>query len=338
MSVQLIIKSAAQNVEDFKLQCDLSWTIAQVKDQITSVYPTKPAREHQKLIHAGKLLPDHLPLKSILNQSQDLHIIHLVCPPPNQASNKLYSNNQKPVPENTASPTYTVPPLNPSNIYPQANQPLQPSTPFTSNAPPVFPAGTPADAIHQYLAMQQMYNQFMAQYLSQFNINVPPGQVPRTTPHVQQSAPPPAAPRPIVEDRPEGERWDFVDFLYACSRIIIFISIIVYYSSFSRIMAVCSLVFLLTLFAKMNQRRQDAQLANQRQRTEQNTRQEPQAENDNTPDTEVVNENASDDNLPVAPNQPNAQSALSVPSLILSVVTSFFTSMIPNDPMPVNVN
>ncbi|KFM79639.1 Homocysteine-responsive endoplasmic reticulum-resident ubiquitin-like domain member 2 protein, partial [Stegodyphus mimosarum] len=119
MPVTLIIKSAAQNVEDFTLNCESDWTIGKVKDQISILYPTKPQREHQKLIYGGKLLPDHLPLESALNKMQDVHIVHIVCPFPAKTDSEKPSESKE---KSTVPPAFTALPANP--VYTQMNQPL----------------------------------------------------------------------------------------------------------------------------------------------------------------------------------------------------------------------
>ncbi|KAF8787097.1 Homocysteine-responsive endoplasmic like protein [Argiope bruennichi] len=72
MTVQLIIKSATQSVDDFTLPCEMTWTIGYVKEQLSTMYPTKPKKEYQKLIYGGRLLPDDLSLEAVLNPTQDV--------------------------------------------------------------------------------------------------------------------------------------------------------------------------------------------------------------------------------------------------------------------------
>nr|XP_015911025.1 homocysteine-responsive endoplasmic reticulum-resident ubiquitin-like domain member 2 protein isoform X2 [Parasteatoda tepidariorum] len=340
MSVQLIIKSAAQNVDDFKLQCEMTWTIAQVKDQISTTHPTKPASSHQKLIYGGKLLPDHLPLKSILNPTQDIHILHLVCPCPVKLEPQKSSTSN----EKTASPPLTVPPLNQSDLYPQVNQQLPTPPVFTGvqgGTTNFLALNTPGDVVHQYFAMQQMYTQFMAQYLSQYNGVTPNGQIPMTPPPVQEPAPavPPQNVNRNAEPRAAGENgWDWIDLIYVMSRATMFFAILIYYSSPPRIIAVFVLMVLLVLFAKVNRERQrdEAQQANERQRPELNTTPE---ENSEANENAEASEDAPAENQPATPSaRTPMQTALSVPYTIFFVIYSFFTSLIPADPVPVNVN
>lgn len=45
----------------------------------------------------------------------------------------------------------------------------------------------------------------------------------------------------------EEDARDYIDYLYMFSRAALFVAMLLFYSSFSRVMAVCGMVFLLTL-------------------------------------------------------------------------------------------
>ncbi|KAG8196408.1 hypothetical protein JTE90_009042 [Oedothorax gibbosus] len=293
-------------------------------------------REHQKLIYGGKLLPDHLTLQAVLNKMQDVHILHIVCPftyvPKPQRS---AANPKVPAPPMCAA----SPPPNPTGIYPQTNtQILTPG--LASGIPGVvnaMPYATP-DVAQQYMAMQQMYTQLMTQYFAQYNGAIP--YAPQTNPVQQpeQAAPPRQNPAPVQRQaEQEGEAHDYIDYLYMFSRAALFLAMLLFYSSLSRVMAVCAMVFLLSLFARINRHNQQQQLQARERRNaaaaERPSEDAPAAENsqatENTETTPDSPENST----------PPAEPATSVPATIFTLITAFFSSLIPTDPLPpVHVN
>uniref|UniRef100_H2L3Z6 Homocysteine-inducible, endoplasmic reticulum stress-inducible, ubiquitin-like domain member 1 n=1 Tax=Oryzias latipes TaxID=8090 RepID=H2L3Z6_ORYLA len=68
-TTSLLIKTPSQDQEDRTIDgvC-LSWTVGELKTHLSTVYPTRPAVSEQRLIFAGKLLPDHLHLKDLFRQ------------------------------------------------------------------------------------------------------------------------------------------------------------------------------------------------------------------------------------------------------------------------------
>ncbi|GIY30947.1 homocysteine-responsive endoplasmic reticulum-resident ubiquitin-like domain member 2 protein [Caerostris extrusa] len=328
--IKLTIKSALQNVEDFSLLCEMTWTIAQVKDQLSTSYPTKPKREHQRLIYGGRLLPDHLTLKSVINPTQDIHIIHLVI------SSPLESDIQKPT--QSVPQVYTAsPPPNPDGMYPQMNDQVINSGINSLPASSWSPTYNTSDPTQQYMVMQQMYMQMMSQYLAQFNGNVPygpllanspvqPPTVNTSRPNVPQNAPA----RPAAED----ER-DFIDYLFIFSRMAMLFSILLYYSSPIRVIGVIFMLSLIKILVKaMHKHRQERQRANETQNdtNEQAPVEEQVSENEQVPETSASTESATTE----VPN--TNQPVTSVPSTILTLITSFFSSLIPLEAIPVNAN
>ncbi|GBM14234.1 Homocysteine-responsive endoplasmic reticulum-resident ubiquitin-like domain member 2 protein [Araneus ventricosus] len=337
MAVQLIIKSATQSVEDFALSCEMTWTIAQVKEQLSNEYPTKPKKEHQKLIYGGRLLPDHLSLKNVLNHTQDVHTMHLVCPT-SVAPQPVKSNDKK---EQSVASVYTAsPPPNPTGVYPQMNpQTIAPG--LNSSLPgSSLSANTIPDPTQQYLVMQQMYMQMMSQYFAQLNGSNPYGPFLANTPPVQ---PPPATTsRPNVQQNDparqgEEEERDYIDYLYVFSRIAVLAALLLYYSSPMRVMGVLVMLLSVSLLAQIirQQRREEMQRQRGRQQSataDQASTDNQASENEQVPETSTGSESVSSE--PQNTNQP----ATSVPYTIFTLVTAFFSSLIPTDPLPVNVN
>lgn len=66
--VTLVVKTPNQKVDDLRIDCALEWSVEQVKRHLSSVYPTKPESQHQRLIYSGKLLNDNLILRDVLRE------------------------------------------------------------------------------------------------------------------------------------------------------------------------------------------------------------------------------------------------------------------------------
>lgn len=79
-SARLLIKSPNQTLNDHSVDgVRLYWTVKDLKTLLSNDYPSKPAVCDQRLIFAGKLLPDHLHLRDIFTQTDGVHTVHLVC-------------------------------------------------------------------------------------------------------------------------------------------------------------------------------------------------------------------------------------------------------------------
>ncbi|KAF0040891.1 hypothetical protein F2P81_006789 [Scophthalmus maximus] len=78
-TITLLVKTPNQVREDFVVDgVHLDWTVRELKARLTTVYPTGPAVSEQRLIYAGKLLPDHLHVKDIFRQTDSVQTLHLV--------------------------------------------------------------------------------------------------------------------------------------------------------------------------------------------------------------------------------------------------------------------
>ncbi|XP_076589999.1 homocysteine-responsive endoplasmic reticulum-resident ubiquitin-like domain member 1 protein [Chaetodon auriga] len=79
-TITLFIKSPNQAHEDQTVEgVYLNWTVKDLKTHLSTVYPTRPAVSDQRLIYAGKLLPDHLHMKDLFRQADCIPTLHLVC-------------------------------------------------------------------------------------------------------------------------------------------------------------------------------------------------------------------------------------------------------------------
>lgn len=79
-TITIVVKTPNQLQEDQTVNgVNVNWTIKDLKTHLSTVYPTKPAVNEQRVIYSGKLLPDHLPLKDLFRQTDSIPTLHLVC-------------------------------------------------------------------------------------------------------------------------------------------------------------------------------------------------------------------------------------------------------------------
>ncbi|KAK9891111.1 hypothetical protein WA026_013430 [Henosepilachna vigintioctopunctata] len=255
LPVTLIVKAPNQQIEDQTVKCELSWTINKLKHHLSEVYPSKPPKHEQKLIYSGQLLNDSLVLKDVLRQyeGQETHTVHLVCTP-KQESTPPRQNMPSTVPT-TASEH-----VNRSTSTPDNRQNIQN---FGNMSMPWFPEGFQMDPQYaaQMAVMQQAYMQYMNQYmqLAANTYRYTPYQQNPATPPIPNVQAPQAAPQPNPQNengaeaapqapvrRPvdqENNDRDWLDNFYTISRLLVFFSVVYFYSSFLRF----SLVLILGL-------------------------------------------------------------------------------------------
>ncbi|CAL7945574.1 unnamed protein product [Xylocopa violacea] len=92
-AVKVIIKAPNQQIKDQIVNCDIGWTVGQLKEHLSVVYPSKPERGSQKLIYSGQLLNDSSCLKDVLRhcdgQEDQAYTVHLVCALQKTFANKM---------------------------------------------------------------------------------------------------------------------------------------------------------------------------------------------------------------------------------------------------------
>ncbi|KAK8769622.1 hypothetical protein V5799_013912 [Amblyomma americanum] len=82
MSTCLVIRAPNQKIGDQQVYCSLDWSVQQLKQHLSKVYPNNPKPEDQKLIYSGQLLEDEMTLKDVFQMDfGKIHILHLVCRP-----------------------------------------------------------------------------------------------------------------------------------------------------------------------------------------------------------------------------------------------------------------
>lgn len=182
-TTRLLVKTPNLAQEDQIIEdVDIKWTIKDLKAHLSRVYPSKPATSDQRLIFAGKLLPDHLHLKDLFGQTDSIPTLHLVCAmrnPPQaatktKATEQPHSSSSRPpvqppstselrqrrrTPAATSAQTHTQSPVSPSA------GPAWPASPMASQlTQPAFPALS-LYSPQQLLWLQQVYaRQYYMQY------------------------------------------------------------------------------------------------------------------------------------------------------------------------------
>ncbi|XP_066210083.1 homocysteine-responsive endoplasmic reticulum-resident ubiquitin-like domain member 2 protein isoform X2 [Saccopteryx leptura] len=385
--VTLIIKSPNQKYSDQTVRCFLNWTVGKLKSHLSNVYPCKPLTKNQRLVYAGRLLPDHLQLKDILRKQDAHHMVHLVCisrtPPSSPKSCTSRESHETVAPSSNSSSdqsgsttpssssetmslavsssseglrqrTLAQAQTNPaqSHQFPNVENPLPGQA--AAAAFPVYPALSPLQALWwQQLYAQQYYLQYQAAVSAQATPNAMPTQPapsqPLNVPPVPGEEPPPAPNLVAQENRPMNENVqmnaqggpvlneedfnrDWLDWMYTFSRAAILLSIVYFYSSFSRFVMVMGAMLLVYLHQAgwFPFRQEGGQPAPNNHAAV--------AEEQNADHLELEEmERLMDDGLDDAGGEdPGAEAgALRRPGLVASAwsfVTAFFTSLIPEGP------
>ncbi|KAL4713667.1 hypothetical protein ACJJTC_004198 [Scirpophaga incertulas] len=358
-NVTLIVKAPNQQIEDQNVECQSTWTVHQLKSHLAEVYPSKPKTEEQKIIYSGQLLDDESVLKDVLRtyDSQNEHTMHLVCTPSKRIQIPQKSSPQRTVPEigtdglrqRTTNTTNATSPSSPTEARPEMRQNDQNHTvemqnyltSFVNNygRVPPYPnynmgegylpvPNDPAALANHMMMMQQAYLQYMQQYANMWQATAA-----ATAPPAPPAETPPPTPAPQPEEVEDHHDW--LDQLYAASRIGILVSLIYLYGSPTRLL----LVLLLGGVAFLHQigffRELQLQQVNEVQPNEPVADHQPANEQPNDGNIPNDNNEAAPNEQPTAsganttnvnPDNHNQQSYLAVGWMIF---TTFFSSLIP---------
>ncbi|XP_014679186.1 PREDICTED: homocysteine-responsive endoplasmic reticulum-resident ubiquitin-like domain member 2 protein [Priapulus caudatus] len=387
--ISLVIKAPNMKVQDHIVECDMGWTVQQLKAHLAKDYPGEPAVERQKLIYSGQLLPDHLTLKDFLRQYDEdtrTHTLHLVCA---QMKDQLRDGPVAPKP----------------NVKPAASAGVATSTsaPSTSQQLPQLPEGlrhrlntapTPSPPTSQnqqwsnYTQLQQMaaqyqhnpyqgltpeqqywvYAQYMQQYMYYAQMGFPVANMMSYAATVQPNvAPGNNVPGPqaqqglnnaagnqnvrmdaqgnaVLDDDEEEHANDWLDWIYTFCRVSILFSILYFYSSLSRFVVVLTCFFFFYLYQKgffMIARRVNAN--NNRVQAPQRQPQQQEQQPDNLQQggqaeeaqQEVAETEQNTDPVRIQQSEPPQPSPLAT---MWTFLVTFFSSLIPERPLPVNAN
>lgn len=351
--ITLIVKTPNLDVRDQQYECNKNWTVKSLKVFLSDVYPTKPNVEDQRLIYFGHLLSDNHLLREVLNVSDSkTHTIHLVCPASKNnfcTSENSMKHHEEISPVESNSPEVAVTPEISHSIAPGVySRNTGPITPPTFQMPLLHSSftGNTADFSQHAALMQQMYMQYMTQYFQYVQstgmyVGATPNQYTTaaetttvtttpTIPVVQARTDPVenVQNRPVQNEAevPVANR-DMLDMLYILTRISVLLSVIYFYSSLGRCLFVIGLCCLIYMFREglFSFRRERHHLAHPRRNA---SRRDP-ATNRNRSRTA----RGPSTNLNEARHRRYGQV-----TAVKTFVTSFFSSLIPDQPHPVNVN
>ncbi|VDK87930.1 unnamed protein product [Litomosoides sigmodontis] len=368
-TVRLIIRCALQSFDDLPISCLSSWTVLQLKEKLATDCPPKPEVKKQRLIYAGHCLHDDHTLKSVFElrpiDDGNVHVIHLVCPPKDfnthagtsllrrRTTNHAQASSAS---FGTAAQTQNH---NVSSAFPLYTYPLWTGTAAQGGlaTPHSMLVSSSAQFQNAYQAYMISYSNYMYQMISAlengFNgIQFPSQPVFNSQPEVPQQPPQanqqqrafePLAAAPaaggIVQEAMvgdvDGQQRDFLDVIYKAIRMCFLIMLVYVYSSAERFFGV--LVFILLVWFiqarrdRNNRERADRELAaavdNVRQPQQVNVNHDRDVQ-ENEIVTARINEGE--------PREPTAWVVFW--STCYTFITSFFSSLIPDNPLPVNIN
>ncbi|KAJ3609159.1 hypothetical protein NHX12_023683 [Muraenolepis orangiensis] len=262
--VILVIKAPNQKYTDQRIYGFQNWTVEKLKAHLSDVYPSKPSSKDQRLVYSGKLLLDHLTLKDVLRMQDEYHMLHLVCasrtPPP---SPKARRGNKPPLapapgPTNSAHPSTSQSgqPQSGDGVRHPASGPYYPVHPaFTRGLPwhqyspqPVPPADTTAGPTYNTMTFMWWQQQYFRQYYMHYEAWAASAQQHwRDQPAAWPTDAEQAAARLAEAPNEDEENRDWLDWVYTMSRTAILITIVYFYSSFSRFVLVMGAILVLNL-------------------------------------------------------------------------------------------
>ncbi|XP_064274210.1 homocysteine-responsive endoplasmic reticulum-resident ubiquitin-like domain member 2 protein isoform X3 [Passer domesticus] len=365
--VTLIIKAPNQKYTDQTISCFLEWTVGKLKCHLSKVYPSKPQDEYHMvhLVCTSRTPPSspkpstsregHGASTSSSSSNLDRSGSAAASPTNQEASTSLNTSadgvrhRNLPQAHSNPMPSHQFPYLMQGNI---GNQ-------FPGQGAPagfsVYPAFSPL----QMIWWQQMYvRQYYMQYQAAVSAQVTSGTEPARSAVAQavnsDHAPanePAAVPNVAVqENRPvnqnvqmnaqggpvvneEDFNRDWLDWMYTFSRAAILLSIVYFYSSFSRFVMVMGAMLLVYLhqagWFPFRQEGGQQQAAN-------NAEVNRDGQHANNPDLEemerLMDDGIDEDNGDDAGEDGNTEQQPGFMASAWSFITTFFTSLIPEGP------
>lgn len=389
MSTCLVIRAPNQKFGDQQVFCSLDWSVQQLKQHLSNVYPDNPRPEDQKLIYSGQLLEDEIALKDVFRMDLGkTHILHLVYRSAGESSDDSLSaiplmamsqpeldmadGSTSSVPSTSSVTSASSAISNEGLWHRSTSSGAVPNgqMPFAMGMPTA--ASSPEQLIQQVALAQQLYAHYFTQYMHLMHQAAPPpmaqaNAAPTANPQaVAPAAPaaPPPAPRvapdnrgprmnaqggPLLdEEEEEAAQRDWLDWIYTVSRATVLLSIVYFYSSFGRFLVVTGIALLMYLyqggwFAAPRQQQQQpergrdwnrAREANQQQQAD-HPADEIQPQGQAGPEQL---EEAMDQDGTGMQNPPPPDPEESPITTAWTFVATFFTSLIPEQPPPVNAN
>ncbi|XP_030644792.1 homocysteine-responsive endoplasmic reticulum-resident ubiquitin-like domain member 2 protein [Chanos chanos] len=260
--VTVVIKAASQKYDDQTIHCFMGWTVEKLKRHLSEVYPSRPNPKDQRLVYAGKLLQDPMALKDVFREQREFHMLHLVCtshtPPTSPLPSKTKKNpadggsSAEPVSAQgsehaVAQGGHSEPNQHPGPVH---NHPPHGPTPqgwgqyLGQAGVPLYPLYTPGSLLWwQQVYAWQYYTHYQMWIASTSRIATPSS---RAVPMGEEQN---VVPDNIAGEVPNEEEVnrDWMDWVYTGSRAVILLSIVYFYSSFSRFLMVTGAMLLLYL-------------------------------------------------------------------------------------------
>lgn len=357
--VTLVIRAPNQKYGDQTINCFQNWTVEKLKAHLSDVYPSKPSCKDQRLVYSGKLLLDHFTLKDVLRKHDEYHMLHLVCasrtPPesPKPSANKSQKSPAGPANSNSTNlrqngqsspietsdglrhrPTYPYPHMYPGYMHSWSQMPSPP----TLTQPYYHPMSL---MWWQQLYVQQYY---MHYHLMAASHHMRPDLLlSQSGPTGSQNHRAPAdhhgnaevhmnAQGGEVLNEDELNR-DWLDWVYTFSRAAILLSIVYFYSSFSRfVMVLIAMVVLYLHQAGWFPFNLDNDLPDDRPNQDEA---EGEPQNQDLPEMDVAAEDGSDDDGDSGTEggeDPDSGPQNGFLSSTWSFIITFFMSLIPEGP------
>ncbi|NWI01405.1 HERP1 protein, partial [Tichodroma muraria] len=259
--LSLLVRSPTQRHRDLRLSAEPAWTVRRLKTELRRLLPDAPPEEDQKLIYSGKLLLDHHCLGELLPKHGELHALHLVY------NFKTPANMQE-----TKSEVIRLKlTLNLGLVTLKRSVGLETTQhPFQSTAP-----GFSAYTTYSMLQMSWFQQVYARQYYMQYLASTAASADPSHARHSQEIPVAPVAPPaplpdpfpaqnqpgnqnvaaqvnavadqnlrmnaqggPLMEEDEEGGNRDWLDWLYSATLLYVFVNMVYFYSSISRLLLV----------------------------------------------------------------------------------------------------
>lgn len=136
-TISLVVKTPNHRQEDQTISdVDVNWTVKDLKTHLSTVYPTKPAVNEQRLIYSGKLLPDHLHLRDLSKQTDSTLVLHLVCALKSPTQQAMAAKGKEPETTHSSRSSAASTSSAPSHAPPELRQRTTPAPP---SATPTWP-------------------------------------------------------------------------------------------------------------------------------------------------------------------------------------------------------
>jgi len=336
--IKLKIKSPSSIVADMELEVLLHTKVYQLKERIREMFPGNPAPSAQKLLYAGKLLQDKDSLQNFLRFDDDCNVytLHLACAIPPSTNTRREQQEQvnntnpssMPQGEGTADTLgwqwqQVMAGMYGQNMMGEYN---------ISNLGPT--------EIQQLALIQQMYSQYLAEYMRYTGVGESEG-VPPPVQDREQLVNAGGGPPPVEDEGDVGAalgHGDLLDWLYVMSRLVVLASIVYFYSSFTRFLVVAAVVGFLYLYQAGYFRQRDRVDEIRGEVDRIRVREDVQEVVNNAEVADEHNDESGDDatlehdpqNLQIEPNRV-AEAPLNPLMMARNFVIMFFTSLIPDN-------